>query len=164
MLSLLFKSGEPAIINVLSAAASLPVPGASVYNSSKRAALSFTESLLQELAPKGVYVGMVLSGPVKTGLYGLRENKGENRQKVKENIITNVGVSAEREAQRIICDISKRKTRIICGIIAKSMNAAYSKAPVLSVKVAANVMRLLPLKTFKDLLKRDKNKKRGKQL
>jgi short-subunit dehydrogenase len=152
---LLEKSQSPAIINILSAAAALPVLGTSIYSSSKRAALSLTESLWQEFSPKGIYVAAVLSGPVKTGLYQSRS--GEDRQKIKESIISKVGVSAATEAARIIRGISKRKKRIVSGIIAKTMSAAYKAAPQTSVTVSGFFTRLLPLKTFKAIFKkRDK--------
>lgn len=153
LLPLLYYSKEPAIINVISAAATLPLAGTSIYSSSKRAALGFTEVLIQEL--KSVYVAAVLSGPVKTGLYSSRQNECESRAKIKEGIISKIGVSAKTEAKRILKCVSKRKSRIVSGIIAKSMDKAYSKFPSFSVKTAGFMTKLLPLKTFKRVFKRN---------
>ncbi len=156
LLPLLLKSAKPAVINIISAAATLPLPGTSIYSSSKRAALAFTEVLSQELC--GVYVAAVLSGPVKTGLYSARGNKGEEREKVNEGIISKIGVSAKTEAERIIKGITKGKRRIVSGITAKLMDFSYKKFPRFSVAVAGVLTRLLPLKTFKRIFKKNNKK------
>jgi short-subunit dehydrogenase len=52
------------ILNVASIAGFLPGPGMAVYYASKAYALSFTEGLRQELAPRGVRVTALCPGPV----------------------------------------------------------------------------------------------------
>jgi short-subunit dehydrogenase len=153
MLPLLIKSKSPAMVNVLSAAAQLPVPGMSIYSSSKRAALSFTEALSQEY--KEIYIAAVLPGPVKTELYAVRECGGEDRVKVIDGIIPKIGVSARTEAERIIKGILKGKRRIVSGVIAKTMDKAYKKTPSMSVRLAGLIVRLFPLKTFRKVFKKN---------
>jgi short-subunit dehydrogenase len=54
------------ILNVASVSAFLPAPEMAVYNASKTFVLSFGEALHQELAPHGVRVTTLCSGPVPT--------------------------------------------------------------------------------------------------
>ncbi|MBV9311917.1 MAG: SDR family oxidoreductase [Solirubrobacterales bacterium] len=60
------ERGEGAILNVASTAAFQPLPNQATYASSKAMVLSFSESLHQELKPKGVTVTALCPGPVKT--------------------------------------------------------------------------------------------------
>ena len=54
------------ILNVASVASFLPGPGMAVYHATKAYALSFSEALHRELAPKGVRVTALCPGPVET--------------------------------------------------------------------------------------------------
>jgi uncharacterized protein len=54
------------ILNVASLAAFVPGPSMAVYHASKAYALSLSEALHQELAPKGIKVTVLCPGPVKT--------------------------------------------------------------------------------------------------
>lgn len=56
------------VVNVLSLAAIAPVPTAAGYSISKAAAFSLTQSLRMLLAPRGVRVHAVLSGPIDTDM------------------------------------------------------------------------------------------------
>lgn len=56
------------VVNVLSLAAVAPVPSAGNYSISKAAAYSLTQSLRMRLAPQGVRVHAVLSGPIDTDM------------------------------------------------------------------------------------------------
>jgi short-subunit dehydrogenase len=60
------KRGRGAILNVASTAAFQPLPGQAAYAASKALVLSFSESLHQELAKKGVAVTALCPGPVRT--------------------------------------------------------------------------------------------------
>jgi short-subunit dehydrogenase len=55
------------ILNVASIAGFLPGPGMTVYHATKAYAVSFSEALHAELAPKGVKVCALCPGPVPTG-------------------------------------------------------------------------------------------------
>ena len=54
------------ILNVGSISGFLPGPGMAVYYATKAFVLSFTESLHQELAPRGIRVTALCPGPVPT--------------------------------------------------------------------------------------------------
>lgn len=54
------------ILNVASVASFMPGPGMAVYHATKAYALSFSEALHRELAPKGIHVTALCPGPVET--------------------------------------------------------------------------------------------------
>jgi NAD(P)-dependent dehydrogenase (short-subunit alcohol dehydrogenase family) len=66
VLPLLVRSGQGAIVNVLSLAALAPMPIIPAYSISKAAAHSMTQSLRLFLSPQGVTVHAVFLGPVDT--------------------------------------------------------------------------------------------------
>jgi NAD(P)-dependent dehydrogenase (short-subunit alcohol dehydrogenase family) len=65
---LIAAGGVGTVVNVLSLAAVAPVPTAAGYSISKAAAYSLTQSLRMLLAPRGVRVHAVLSGPIDTDM------------------------------------------------------------------------------------------------
>jgi len=69
------------ILNVASVAAFMPGPGLAVYYASKSFVLSFTRTLHQELAPRGVRVTALCPGPVSTEFQaraGLRQDRAQS--------------------------------------------------------------------------------------
>jgi NAD(P)-dependent dehydrogenase (short-subunit alcohol dehydrogenase family) len=64
----LMKSGAT-IVNNLSVAAKTVFPGMSAYNASKHGALGFTDSLREELRPRGVRVIALMPGATDTGIW-----------------------------------------------------------------------------------------------
>ena len=69
------KQGKGVIINVTSVGCKLVVPGTTVYAASKAALYAFSESLYYELKDKGIHVGVVLPGGIRTGIYDTAVNK-----------------------------------------------------------------------------------------
>jgi len=67
LLPLLGKGGV--IVNNLSAAARTSFPGMAAYNASKRGLLAFTETLREELRPRGIRVLALLPGATATGIW-----------------------------------------------------------------------------------------------
>jgi len=57
------------IVNNLSVAARISFPGMAAYNASKRGLLAFTETLREELRPRGVRVVALLPGATATGIW-----------------------------------------------------------------------------------------------
>ncbi|PSH05175.1 MAG: short-chain dehydrogenase [Acidobacteria bacterium] len=57
------------IVNNVSVAARTAFPGMSAYNSSKRGLLAFTETLREELRPRGIRVVALLPGATDTGIW-----------------------------------------------------------------------------------------------
>ena len=64
----LMKRGS-AIVNNLSIAAKRVFPGASAYNASKHGALGFTDTLREELRPRGIRVIALLPGATDTAIW-----------------------------------------------------------------------------------------------
>jgi uncharacterized protein len=65
------------VLNVASLAALVPGPGMAIYHASKAYALSLSEALHHELAPRGIRVTVLCPGPVKTEFQqrsGMAEN------------------------------------------------------------------------------------------
>ncbi|KZT68536.1 NAD(P)-binding protein [Daedalea quercina L-15889] len=65
---LLIASGNVRIVNVASIGAVMPLPFCAVYNASKAALVSLSNTLRLELAPFGVKIITVMSGSVKTNI------------------------------------------------------------------------------------------------
>src|SRR6266542_1515056 len=57
------------VVNNLSIAARLSFPGMAAYNASKRALMAFTETLREELRPRGVRVVALLPGATATAIW-----------------------------------------------------------------------------------------------
>ena len=57
------------IVNNLSVAARLSFPGMAAYNASKRGLMAFTETLREEVRPRGVRVVALLPGATATGIW-----------------------------------------------------------------------------------------------
>ena len=63
------------IVNTASMAGHLPVPGLSVYNTSKFAVVGLSETMRLDLAPKGIGVSVLCPGVVRTNIF----DSGRNR-------------------------------------------------------------------------------------
>jgi NAD(P)-dependent dehydrogenase (short-subunit alcohol dehydrogenase family) len=64
-----FLGKSSVIVNNLSVAARISFPGMAAYNASKRGLLAFTETLREELRPRGVRVVALLPGATATGIW-----------------------------------------------------------------------------------------------
>jgi short-subunit dehydrogenase len=69
------KQGKGVIINVASVGAKLVVPGTSAYSASKAAIHAFSEALYYELKDKGIHVGIVVPGGIRTGIFDVVDTK-----------------------------------------------------------------------------------------
>lgn len=63
------KQGRGVILNVASVGGKLVVPGTAVYAASKAALYAFSESLYYELRDRGIHVGVVVPGGIRTGIF-----------------------------------------------------------------------------------------------
>jgi short-subunit dehydrogenase len=110
------------ILNVASLAAFVPGPSMAVYHASKAYALSLSEALHQELAPRGVKVTVLCPGPVKTefnALSGMDESLYPRFLARSAERVAREGYDGFMRGQRVVI-------------------------PGSHVKVAAALLRLLP--------------------
>ena len=110
------------ILNVASLAAFVPGPSMAVYHASKAYALSLSEALHQELAPKGIKVTVLCPGPVKTEF---QERSGMGESLYPRFLVR----SAERVAREGYDGFMAGRRVVLPGS---------------HVKVAAALLRLLP--------------------
>lgn len=155
MIPVLQRSRTPGLLNISSASALLPVAGESIYSSTKAAAYAFSEAVRQEYRRQGWYVGYVLPGPVKTDLYASKDKGGENSEKVKDKIITQVGMTSERAAKIIARRMNFKSKRILVGGIAWLMGFCHSLFPSSTISITGRLIRALPLDTFKGVFEGD---------
>jgi NAD(P)-dependent dehydrogenase (short-subunit alcohol dehydrogenase family) len=64
-----FLGKSSVIVNNLSVAARMSFPGMAAYNASKRGLLAFTETLREELRPRGIRVVALLPGATATAIW-----------------------------------------------------------------------------------------------
>lgn len=69
------KQGRGVIINVASVGAKLVVPGTSAYAASKAALHAFSEALYYELKDRGIHVGVVVPGGIRTGIFDATDSR-----------------------------------------------------------------------------------------
>lgn len=74
--------GPGAIVNISSSLAAKPEPKTAPYAASKRALLSLTESLAQELAGRKIRVNSVLPGVVPTDMTAIPEGSASARERL----------------------------------------------------------------------------------
>ena len=110
------------ILNVASLGAFVPGPSMAVYHASKAYALSLSEALHQELAPKGIKVTVLCPGPVKTEF--------QERSGMDESLYPRfLARSAERVAREGYEGFMAGRRVVLPGS---------------HVKIAAKLLRLLP--------------------
>lgn len=159
LLPLLLESKFPAIINISSAGALSCMPGVSIYDSSKSALKTFSETLHCELKGK-VYVSTILPGFAKTNLFSSRDNSAEVIAEKDKKLVNHFCMPVQKMAKKIIRVIKRKKARAIIGFDAKSLNFMYKITPQTSGKFIGFVMKKSKLKSFEKVFsinKIDKN-------
>ena len=82
------------IVNNLSVAAERVFPGSSAYTASKHGALGFTDTLREELRPKGIRVLALLPGATDTEIWETLWPKAPRRKMMSAETVANVVISA----------------------------------------------------------------------
>lgn len=92
---LIEKNGGGAVVNFLTVVALASMPGLGVYNASKAAAWSMTQSIRADLAPKGIDVHAVFPGPVDTDMIRAIEMDKANPRDVAKAVLAGIESGAE---------------------------------------------------------------------
>jgi uncharacterized protein len=109
--------GRGAVINVASAAAFQPMPGAATYAASKAFVLSHGDALHEELKGSGVNVTTVCPGPVKTEFIGVA---GVERS---EQTVPDIAWASAEEIAKKTLDASDRGRRVVVPGLATQASA-----------------------------------------
>jgi len=139
----LLKRPEGHIVNISSMGGFLPVPGQTIYGSSKAAIKLFTEGLNSELKATAVRVTVVFPGAIDTNI---TVNSGLMTQAERDNLKSAYKMTTADVAARTILDgMEKDSYRVLVGNDAKMMDI-YSR--LMPEKAAA-----LIYKNMKNLIK-----------
>ena len=84
------------IVNNLSVAAERVFPGSAAYNASKHGALGFTDTLREELRPKGIRVIALLPGATDTAIWDTLWPQAPKRKMMSAETVARVVVDALR--------------------------------------------------------------------
>ena len=82
------------IVNNLSIAAERVFPGSAAYNASKHGALGFTDTLREELRPKGIRVIALMPGATDTAIWETLWPKAPRRKMMSPETVAGVVVNA----------------------------------------------------------------------
>lgn len=143
ILPLIKNSKTPAIINVSSSASLCPLAGTSAYSASKAALKSFTECLIEDYR-KEIYIAYVCPGFTKTEIF--------RNQKVEiDKIVDKFCSSCEKNTNRILKKIKKRKRRIVVGFDAHLMDIFYRHFPRSFSHTCSSVLKKSKIKLFAEV-------------
>lgn len=105
------------IVNTASGAGHIPVPGLSIYNTTKYAVVGLSETIHTELAPLNVGVSVLCPGVVKTAIF----NSGRNRPEA---------LQRERDTSRVAFSATGEPTDEELARMEQIMSAALDPAVV----------------------------------
>ena len=131
------------IINVASADALCPLAGTSVYSAAKSAVRAFSEALREEYRGK-IYIPSVCPGFIRTEIM-----KGQGRSV--SPLIGYFSMPAEKAARVLLRRANAGRSRIVFGLDAHFMSAAYIIAPVLSLRFFKWIFKVSGLEMFRDI-------------
>jgi len=128
------------ILNVASVAGFVPGPGMAVYHATKAYVLSLSEALHRELGAQGVRVTALCPGPVETGLSPVPvETEFQVRAGISQDLFPHL--------------FSRRVERVAREGYDGMMRGRRLVIPGSSNKVAARLVRLLPRRAARRLLR-----------
>ncbi|NQD91522.1 SDR family oxidoreductase [Pseudomonas sp. CrR25] len=137
-------TSQGSLVNVSSLFGLVGIPGQTHYCSSKFAVRGFTEALRAELAPRGVYVGCVHPGGIRTSLASnaLFDQSPERKSEVVKQLEkTTLKLSASDAARIILNGIERRSSRILVGRDAKLLDLIQRCFPVAYQAIIQRLMR-----------------------
>src|SRR6059058_1677017 len=145
----MIERGSGRIANVTSIGGKVSVPWLLPYNTSKFAAVGFSQGLRAELAGTGVQVTTVIPGLMRTGSYLAAYFKGE-RAPLEYSLFTPLSVTpastiaATRAAKRIVAALRRGDAELTLGLHAKLAARANGVAPCAVQTALSLVARALP--------------------
>lgn len=148
LLPIILESSTPAIINIDSSAALMPLAGTCAYSASKAALKAFTEAVREELRGR-CYVGVICPGFTKTDIFR-SQNLTEKRE---EKIICAVSTSLDYAVKRIIKSIRKRRELTVIGADAQFMKIFGRLMPVKGGKAVSAILKKSGFKLFDGVFK-----------
>lgn len=148
LLPIILESSTPAIINIDSSAALMPLAGTCAYSASKAALKAFTEAVREELRGR-CYVGVICPGFTKTDIFR-SQNLTEKRE---EKIIRAVSTSLDYAVKRIIKSIRKRRELTVIGADAQFMKIFGRLMPVKGGKAVSAILKKTGFKLFDGVFK-----------
>ena len=148
LLPIILESSTPAIINIDSSAALMPLAGTCAYSASKAALKAFTEAVREELRGR-CYVGVICPGFTKTDIFR-SQNLTEKRE---EKIIRAVSTSLDYAVRRIIKSIRKRRELTVIGVDAQFMKIFGRLMPVKGGKAVSAILKKSGFKLFDGVFK-----------
>ena len=143
LLTVILESPAPAVINIDSSAALMPIAGTSVYSASKAALKAYTEAVREELRGR-CYVGVICPGFTKTDIFR-SQNLTEEREK---KIINAVSTSSDYAVKRIVKSIAKRRELTVIGADAQFMNLLGKVMPVKGGRLISAILKKSGFKLF----------------
>jgi NAD(P)-dependent dehydrogenase (short-subunit alcohol dehydrogenase family) len=135
---------EAHIVNISSMGGFLPVPGQTVYGSSKAAVKLLTEGLYAELLDTRVRVTVVFPGAIQTDIM---KNSGVELPNLAAQSEKFKPYAAKDAARDILNGAERNAFRVLVGRDAKLLDALYRLAPVRATLLVAKQMKSLLEKT-----------------
>ena len=146
LLPLILKSSTPAVVNIDSSAALMPLAGTAAYSASKAALKAFTEAIREELRGR-CYVGLICPGFTKTDIFR-SQNLTEKRE---EKIIRIISTSCDYAVKRIVKSIAKERELTVIGTDAQFMKLMGKIMPVKGGKMVSTILKKSGFKLFDGL-------------
>ena len=146
LLPLVIESSTPAVVNIDSSAALMPLAGTAAYSASKAALKAFTEAIREELRGR-CYVGLICPGFTKTDIFR-SQNLTEKRE---EKIIRIISTSCDYAVKRIVKSIAKERELTVIGTDAQFMKLMGKIMPVKGGRIISAILKKSGFKLFDGL-------------
>ena len=146
LLPLILKSSTPAVVNIDSSAALMPLAGTAAYSASKAALKAFTEAIREELRGR-CYVGLICPGFTKTDIFR-SQNLTEKRE---EKIIRIISTSCDYAVNRIVKSIARKRELTVIGTDAQFMKLMGKIMPVKGGRIISAILKKSGFKLFNGL-------------
>lgn len=145
---LILQSDDPGIINIVSAATFMTLPGTALYCASKSALKSYTEALRIDLAKKA-YIGLICPGFTNTNI--MSHQLAGHVDQTFERAFRLVSTSVERMTDMILKTILHKKKRMVFGFDARLLRIFGAICPIFGSLITAKIMRKFPTQLFSDV-------------